>query len=188
MTDSQLRTLMESSPETGQRALYEEYCGYVYAITANCLRNCGSPEDIEECVADAFIAIFRVLRTDSGYEGDLKGIISTIARRTAIDAFRKLMLRSSRIVSLDDMPAELPGEESIEENAERTEMQRIVLDCVKQLGEPDSTIIIHHYFYGRTAGQTAGFLKMTESAVQKRLQRARKKLKGLLEKAGIKGV
>jgi RNA polymerase sigma-70 factor (ECF subfamily) len=188
MTDSELRRLMESSPQTGQRALYDEYCGYVYAITANCLRSCGSAEDVEECVSDTFVAVFRALRDPSGHNGDLKGIISTIARRTAIDSFRKLSVRNSRSAAFDDLEYELSSGEDIENDSERSETQRILLGCVEKLGQPDSDIILQHYFYGRSSGQIASFLKMTESAVQKRLQRARKKLRSLLEKAGIDGV
>lgn len=188
MTDSQLRSLMEDSPQTGQRALYDEYCGYVYAIAANCLRSCGTAEDVEECVSDAFVAVFRALRDPSGFNGDLKGIISTIARRTAIDSFRKLSVRNSRSAALDDIEYELSSGEDIEDESDRTETQRILLDCVDRLGRPDSDIILQHYFYGRSSGQIGAFLKMTDSAVQKRLQRARKKLRTLLEAAGIDGV
>lgn len=188
MTDSQLRCLMEKSPQTGQRALYDEYCAYVYAIAANSLRSCGTAEDVEECVSDTFVAVFRALRDASGYNGDLKGIISTIARRTAIDSFRKLSVRQNRCMAIEDMLTEPESGESIEDDSDRTETQRILLDCVDKLGPPDSDIILQHYFYGKSSGQIASFLRMTESAVQKRLQRARKKLRTLLEKAGIDGV
>ena len=189
MTDSQLRSLMETSPEAGQRALYEEYCGYVYAIAANCLRSCGTPEDVEECVSDAFIGIFKALnQPDRYFEGDLKGVISTIARRTAIDCFRKLSTRLKRNVAIEDIQTEFRCEENIEADSDRTETQRILLECVRKLGSPDSDIIMQHYFYGRSSGQIASSVGMKESAVQKRMQRARKKLRSLLEKAGITGV
>ena len=188
MTDSQLRSLMEISPQNGQRALYEEYCGYVYAVAANCLRTCGTAEDVEECVSDTFVAVFRALREPSDYNGDLKGIISTIARRTAIDSFRKLSVKVSRSVMIEDMTYEPASGEDIEEDSDRSETQRILLSCVEKLGKPDSDIIMQHYFYGRSSGMIASSVGLKESAVQKRLQRARKKLRTLLEKAGINGV
>ena len=90
MTDRELRNIMEQSAENGRRALFDEYCGYVYAICANKLKTCGSSEDIDECLSDTFAAVFRYLDGASGQDGDLKGIIGTIAKRTAIDYFRRL--------------------------------------------------------------------------------------------------
>ena len=65
------------------------------------------------------------------------------------------------------------------------ELKVILIDCVNKLGDPDSSIIINHYYYGRSSGDIASDLKMTTNSVQKRIQRARKKLKNLLVKAGV---
>ena len=64
MTDIQLRELMKGPSDVWQRALYDEYCIYVYTIASNNLRSCGTAEDIEECVADIFIDIFRSLKSE----------------------------------------------------------------------------------------------------------------------------
>ena len=55
MTDPEILSLMDSSPQQGHRALFEEYYSYVYSIAVNILRGYGSAEDVEECVADVFI-------------------------------------------------------------------------------------------------------------------------------------
>ena len=56
---------------------------------------------------------------------------------------------------------------------------------IKELGEPDSTIIIQQYYYNRTAKEIAESISMTSAAVQKRSSRAKQKLKLLLAYAGI---
>ena len=186
MTDIQLRELMKNSPDTWQRILYDEYCAYVYAIAANKLRSCGTAEDIEECVADIFIDVFRSLRSGKKYSGDIKGIISTIAKRRSIDLFRKLSLKNNRTIPIEELaPNEEPSDNGLESASERKELKRILFDCVKKLGDPDSSIIMSHYYYGRTAKEIASELNMTSVSVQKRMQRARKKLKDLLCKAGV---
>ena len=164
---------MEQSPEAGRRALFDEYCGYVYAICANKLRNCGTSEDVDECLSDTFAAVFRYLDSASGKDGDLKGIIGTIANRT---------------VSIDSENfRELSSEIRVEEAAERSALRETVLDCIKRLGEPDSSIIVYFYYYGKKTKQIAPLVELTDSAVQKRLSRARKKLEELLREAGITG-
>ena len=186
MTDIQLTELMKGPSEVWQRALYDEYCAYVYTIASNNLRSCGTAEDIEECVADIFIDIFRSLRSDKSYSGDLKWMISTIAKRSSIDLFRRLSLKNNRTVSIDDVtPFYGASENELESASERMELKGILMDCVKKLGDPDSSIIIRHYYYGRSSVEIASELNITTSSVQKRIQRARKKLKNLLFKAGV---
>ncbi len=186
MTDGQLKKLMKSSADVWQRALYDEYCAYVYTIVANKLRCCGTTEDIEECVADIFIDIFSSLQAGKTYRGDLKYYVSTIAKRSAIDLFRKLSFRNNRTIPLDELTLNYaPSANELESDSERTELKEILIDCVNKLGDPDSAIIISHYYYGRSSIEIASDLKMTTNSVQKRIQRSRKKLKNLLVKAGV---
>lgn len=186
MTDSQLKELMKKPKDVWQRALYDEYCAYIYTIAANKLRNCGTIEDIEECVADIFIAIFSSLQSEKAYSGDLKCLVATIAKRSSIDLFRRLSLKNKRTIPIDELEAKLtPFHDELEHASDRKELKGILLDFVNELGDPDSSIIINHYYYGRSSVEIASDLKMTTSSVQKRIQRARKKLKSLLFKAGV---
>lgn len=186
MTDKELRRKMEQSAEDGRRALFDEYCGYVYAICANKLKGCGTTEDTEECLSDTFAAVFRYLNSHTGADGDLRGIVGTIAKRTAISYFRRLSPKSDTTVSIDsESLGELPSDIKIEENAERSALREAVFDCLKRLGEPDSTIIAYFYYYGMKTKQISSLVGLSDTAVQKRLSRSRKKLKELLSEAGI---
>ncbi len=186
MTDMELRMLMAESVQKCHRAVFEKYCNYVYAIVINILRNCGSREDIEDCVSDVFFKLYKQLDANTDFSGDLKGFIAAVSRNTAIDAFRRLSNKNNRSVYIDDdTTEELRSDERIEENAEKAERSRILLGKIKELGEPDTTIIIQQYFYNRTAKEISKSISMTAAAVQKRSSRARQKLKALLCEAGI---
>ena len=186
MTDKELHRKMEQSAEEGRRALFDEYCGYVYAICANKLRNCGTGEDIDECISDTFAALFAYLDKNKGADGDLRGIVGTIAKRTAISYFRRLAPKSDTTVSIDsDSFGELSSDIRVEETAERSALQETVRKCVKKLGEPDSTIIVYFYYYGMRTKQISSLVGMSDTAVQQRLSRARKKLMELLSEEGI---
>lgn len=186
MTDKELHRIMEQSPEEGRRALFDEYCGYVYAICANKLKGCGTSEDTDECLSDTFAAVYRYLDSHTGTDGELKGIIGTIAKRTAISYFRRLSVKSDTTVSIDsDSFGELSSDFGVEEAAEQTVLRETVFDCVKSLGEPDATIIIYFYYYGMKTKQIASLVGLSDTAVQKRLSRGRKKLMELLSEAGI---
>ena len=186
MTDYELRELMTESVQKCHRAVFDKYCNYVYAIVINVLRNCGSREDIEDCVSDIFLKIYKRFDESTDFSGNLKGFIGTVSRNTAIDAFRRINATNNRFVSIDDeIMEEVRSDERLVENTEKRELSRILLGKIRDLGEPDSTIIIQQYFYNRTAKEIAKSISMTSAAVQKRSSRAKQKLKALLIEAGI---
>ena len=186
MTDYELRELMAESVQKCHRAVFDKYCNYVYAIVINVLRNCGSREDIEDCLSDIFLKIYKRFDESTDFSGNLKGFIGTVSRNTAIDAFRRINATNNRFVSIDDeIMEEVRSDERLVENTEKRELSRILLGKIRDLGEPDSTIIIQQYFYNRTAKEIAKSISMTSAAVQKRSSRAKQKLKALLIEAGI---
>lgn len=69
MTDMELRMLMAESVQKCHRAVFDKYCNYVYAIVINILRNCGSREDMEDCVSDVFFKIYKQLDTTTEFSG-----------------------------------------------------------------------------------------------------------------------
>ena len=186
MTDAELKELMSQSVPKCHRAVFDLYCNYVYAIVIDILRNCGTREDIEDCVSDIFMKLYKRFDVNTDFSGNLKGYIGTISRNTAIDAFRRLSVHNNRNFSIDeDNMEELRSEDSLMENSEKKEQSRIILGKIKELGEPDSTIIIQQYYYNRTAKEIAESISMSSAAVQKRSSRAKQRLKLLLAEAGI---
>lgn len=186
MTLSEFRSLMKRSQREGHRALFDEYCNYVYAVVMNVLRNCGSREDVEECVSDVFVKIYRSYANGELRDGDLKGFVGAVAKHTSIDYMRKLMSHNKRNTSMDDENfPEIASDSRLEADTENKDRNRIIMEMVNSLGEPDSTIIVQQYFYERTAKEIANSIGMTAGAVQKRSVRAREKLKDMLMKMGI---
>lgn len=185
MTDSEYRTLHESSVDAAQNALFEEYFNYVYSIVYNKLRSCGTREDIEECVSDVFSAIFIRYEKEGFSAGELKGLIGAIASNKAVSMFRSLSARIGRTSPIDEQTNEIADDTCIMENAERSELQEILLKCIDELGEPDSTMIIQKYYFNKNSNEIAKKLSMTPAAVRVRCGRAVKKLKDLLSAHGF---
>lgn len=186
MTDNELRLLMADSVQKCHRAVFDKYCNYVYAIAFKILKSCGSREDIEECVSDVFMKIYKLLDKNIDFADNFKAYIATVTRNTAIDSFRRISLRNSRTAYLDDNTlGELRDSSDLTEKSENKEQSRIILGKIKELGDPDSTIIIQQYYYNRTAKEISKSVSMSAAAVQKRSSRARQKLRSLLTEAGI---
>lgn len=181
MTDTEWQQLMAQSPEKGRRALIDQYSGLVYAIVYSKLQGLGSREDVEDCVSDVFVKLFR--SADGFHEegGSLKAYISVIARHTAVDAFRRLSYQQSRTVSIEEETM-LPASDDPVETVEKRMRAAQLWQCIRSLGEPDTSILIRQYFYEQTAKEIARALSMSAEAVQKRSLRARGRLRTMLEK------
>ena len=98
MTDQEFKEYMKRSPEECMKAIFDEYCNYVYIIAATKLKSCGTSEDVEECVSDVFAEVFKKLNFLGERDGDLKGFIGVIAKRKAIDMFRKLSVKANKTI------------------------------------------------------------------------------------------
>lgn len=186
MTGTEYDALYDKSPDKASRALFDEYCKYVYTIVFSKLHGTASKEDIEECVSDIFAEIYFKYNTGSSYPGRLDGYIATVAKRRAINRFKHLSKKYGNTVSVDDESMdELATDNDTQTESEREELSRIMLEKIEILGEPDSTIILQKYYYGRSTSEIAGALSMKISTVSMRCSRALKKLSKLLEGAGI---
>jgi len=186
MTDQEFKEYMKRSPEECMKAIFDEYCNYVYIIAATKLKSCGTSEDVEECVSDVFAEVFKKLNFLGERDGDLKGFIGVIAKRKAIDMFRKLSVKANKTISADDeVIREISSGENIIESSEMSERNSILLNKIKELGEPDTSIIIKQYYYNMTVAEIGKAISMTAAAVQKRSVRARQKLKKMLCEVGI---
>ena len=184
MTDSEIRTKLRHSSEEGYQALFETYFNYVYSITFHILRNCATREDIEECVADVFLEVIQ--HYDTSHDGSVKAYISTVAKRKAIDVSRSVSTRNSRTISMEDEKlTEIPSSSRVDDIVEISERNRILIDCILSLGEPDSSIILQKYFYDRNSIQIAKMLHLSPPAVRMRCNRAMKRLRKLLSEKGI---
>lgn len=186
MTGNELKELLGTSPAECHRRLMKEYGRYVYAIVFNKLRSCGTREDIEECFCDVFSDIFIKFEYDEKYVNDIKGYIGTIAKRKAIDRFRVLSAANIHSAYTDEEEmAELVSDFSVDEHVDSSELRKILLQKIKELGEPDSTILMQKFYYNRKSTEIAEAVSMTASSVRSRCTRAMEKLRGKLAEVGI---
>lgn len=186
MTSRELTDMMKSSPVACHKALVKEYGRYVYAIVYNKLRGCGTNEDIEECVSDVFADLFMKCEFDISSENDIKYLIGTIAKRKAIDSFRSLTARAGHFAESDeDEMMEFVSDFSVDEHVDRSELRRVLLNKIDELGDPDSTILIQKFYYNRNSKEIAHDLSMSAVAVRVRCSRAMDKLRAKLLEIGI---
>ena len=186
MTHDEFRRVSKISLEKAQRMLFDEYFNYVYTIVFSRLRSCASREDIEECVGDAFSDVYIYYDDKKELSGDISGFVGAVARRKAADVYRRLTRNSFDRISIDDEEAaQFEAPDNTEETIEKKELRDELIKCIERLGEPDSTIILHKYFFMRSSREIAEHLSLTPEAVRTRCSRALKKLREKLTEMNI---
>ena len=176
MSESEINEKLKHSPNDGQRALFDQYYNYVYAIALRILRGTIPMNDIEECVIDIFANIMLNYDPDKG--GSLKAYIGTVAKRFSINMLRKANGKAYNNISIDsDDFGEIVSNTDVEKAAEKTFVSEAIINAIKALGEPDSIIIIQKYFYDRKSSEIGKIVGLSSIAVRARISRAMKKLK-----------
>lgn len=173
MTDNELRELIKASTAQGQRALYDKYANYVYAVISKYLVGHGNREDIEDCFVETFTNIFQHIGDISG--NSLKSYIGVAARNRALSYRKRLSRYRENTIPLEDISE--PAIQHVEEQHEHKNLQQQLMLEIKELGEPDSTILIQKYFYGRKMAEISEIIGLSVNATQVRCSRALKQLR-----------
>ena len=115
----------------------------------------------------------------------MKGYVATVAKRTAIDVFRRISYQRNNTEQIDDEIFDFGSDVDVEADSDVSEVRSILLREISALGEPDSTIIIQKYYFDRNSSEIAEMLSMKASAVRMRCRRAMSRLEDKLTRIGI---
>jgi RNA polymerase sigma-70 factor (ECF subfamily) len=166
--------------EKGFERIMDTHMAFVYTIVCGKLASVCRRQDIEECVSDVFYELYRTRHAIDPEKGSLKAYIAVIAKRRAIDLFRK-RASENETVSIDAGGCDwAASDDNVEKSITDRETGDLLIREIKNLGEPDSGIVIRKYYFGQTAKGISKALGMKENTVNKRASRALGKLKEAL--------
>jgi RNA polymerase sigma-70 factor (ECF subfamily) len=149
--------------------LCREYKNMMLNIAFNIL---GNKQDAEDAVQDAFIRIaqnFKTIRRNISPE--TANQFSIIARNASIDIYRK-----NKQIETIPLNEEITGDCFSDFDVSE------IHTALNELHQIDKDVLYLYYIYGCSAKITAHLLGCSESAVYKRLQRAKTKLRRILQK------
>lgn len=176
--------------------LMKQYTAYLYVIVRNTLGGLGTREDIEECVSDVFFECYQKWE-QTGWERDnLKGYLALLAKRRAVDLYRRLARQQGATVSAVGSTKEMSellekteigalskngsDRQEPEQRFLRKEERTHLLEVIRGLGEPDTGILIRRFFLEQPVRQIAKALDMKENTVSVRVRRALEKIEAEL--------
>ena len=180
MFDNALIRLIKNNTEKGMSALMEQYTGLIYTVVKNKISAVCSAEDIEETVSDVFVAFYNQIDNVNLEKGSLSAYLISIAKRKAVDKFRTVC-KYCEISTDDDGFIEIPDSFNLENEAEKNELYRNLINEINSLGEPDSTIVFCRYYLSLPSKEIARLVSLSDDNVRKRLQRALRKLESKLK-------
>ncbi len=165
--------------------LVEKYHDLAYVRAFALLLN---REDAEETVQESFITAYMSLRTlrDRGKFGYW---IGGIVRRKSIYFLRKKVKNRENLECLkEDFATQLVEKQKKDSSLETQiddERSQILVKAVLSLPEKYREVVYMKYYRNLSYRDIGRFLGLTKSGVDTRLQRARARLKTLLEARGI---
>lgn len=158
--------------------LVKEYSAYLFVIVRKTLGDLGTREDVEECVNDVFFEYSRKWEKSGWDPKDQKGYLALLAKRRAIDQYRRLARQAGRVV--DGLEAEQYVDHSERQDPEkhvlRKEERQQLVQELDNLGETDREILLRRYYLEQSVNEIAGVMKMKENTVSVRIRRALKRL------------
>jgi len=177
--DTLLRALQQKDSAAMNRII-NKYARLLWPIADAILKNAGSEQDVEECVADAFIQLWEhPEKVDTG-RGCLKSYLCILVRSRAIDRYRTLTRHVT--VSLEDVV--LSEEFGVPEYLRRQAIQEL-RTALNTLEEPAREILLRRYYYEQKPREIARALDLPVKQVDNILYRAKRQLRTILTEKGV---
>ena len=176
MKEEQLAASVAAGDTDAMSTVIRKYSRLLWPIASSVLKNVGSDQDVEECVADAFIYLWQYPEKFDPNRGTLKSFLCIVTRSRAIDRFRQLTRHST--LPLEE--AVLTASAGMQEDLLSAETRRALTAAVNALGEPGREILVRRYYYDQKPREIALALGMTVKQVDNSLYRSKRALRQAL--------
>ncbi|MBR6101762.1 MAG: sigma-70 family RNA polymerase sigma factor [Ruminococcus sp.] len=183
MDDNKLIGLFLKRDERAIAETLEKYGAYCRYIAANILP---SPEDAEECTADALTALWNSIPPEKPLS--LKAYLGRITRNLALNRLNALNCEKrggGTVCEIREELAECVSADTVEQELDEKELRASINRFVGSLNKKQQRAFLKRYWYLCPSSQIAEECGMTVSAVNVMLHRLRARLKEHLESEGF---
>lgn len=166
-----------------------QYSPLLFCVVQNILKEKGSYEDIEECVADVFIYLWQHPNYFDSKRGTLKNYLCLIAKSKALDKYRKLSKSQDVHIPLEFIPDE---EITMSISFFNINFNSTLMNCeyedlykvLDMLSPDDKEILLRRYVGGEKPSHIAKDLGVPTKSIINNLYRSKNKLKLLMASGG----
>ncbi len=183
MTDNELIEYILRNPEEGITKAIQQYGPIVNAVVTKIIgRN--NALDIQECVSNVFINLWKYSQNFNACKGSLKGYIVTIARNEAFNKL-KVINKNSLNQSLEVMDRDIGIDIDMTNDLAIKLNTKIICNMIDNLKEPDREIFIRHHYFGEKIKTIAQSMNLDEKFIENRLYLSKKLLRKQLITKGV---
>ena len=184
MEDERIIGLYWDRDEAAILETERKYGAYLTRIARNVLED---REDTRECVNDTYFAAWNSIPPQR--PGILSAYLGKLARRIAIDTFRK-RTRLKRgggayVVSLSELEGTFSAGNTTEAALDEGMLAEAINGFLRRLNPQARTAFIGRYYFMDSMAEVARYCGMSESKAKSMLHRTRQKLKVHLQKEGF---
>ncbi|MBR0207612.1 MAG: sigma-70 family RNA polymerase sigma factor [Oscillospiraceae bacterium] len=183
MTDKEIIDLFFERSEQAIAELDKSHGGAVRRIARNIL---GDPGDAEECVNDAYLAVWNKIPPER--PAPLRTYVCRIARNLAARRYRYDTAQkrgSGYDLALDELAGLVPDRGGVEEAVAARELAGIINAFLDTLSYEDRFLFMRRYWYADSLSEAAAMAGLSYGAAAVRLHRVREKLRKQLLKEGV---
>lgn len=164
---------LQQQQEDALEFVVDHYLSLIKGISYKVLAPLGNEGIIEECINDIFLSIWHNAKKFHGDSTDFKKWICAIAKFKAIDYYRKFANK----VEFSSEYLDINSEKSVEEQLIIMEDKTELIKLINLLEPVDRDIFLLKFFLGLKTEEISKKLGLTNSAIDNRIYRGKKKLK-----------
>jgi RNA polymerase sigma-70 factor (ECF subfamily) len=147
------------------------------------LRTTRSNEDAEDIAQESFARLWK-MRDRIDPDGNIQALIFVIARRAAVDHYRRSE-RSGSIFNSEKTATELPLDSSPEDILEATETRLLLQLAIENMPRKQREVFALHYYDNLTPAEIAARLGLSYENARKQIWRAKQQLREVVTMMGI---
>lgn len=168
MNEKELLRCLQKQDEQGYRLAMEQYGRLLWMVASGVLSGVGTAEDVEEIVADVFVALWQKPWLFDPKRGSLRSFLCLQARSKAIDRLRQLQRRS--VLALEELgeidDSALPDSATVQQ----------ILDFLQSQPMPEREILTLRWVYELKPSEIAAKNNLPIRQVYETIRRGKKKL------------
>lgn len=153
--------------------LLNEYTKPVYYLAYNILHIGSCKEDIEECVSDVFVEVWKKIYDFDANKGSFRKWIFMLTKYKALTYKRRL--ERNPVEYLEDFTDHaLVDTNTVDVDRET---QQTILQIIRTFNDVDKRLFIRRYFFNEPIPLLMESMGLSRTAIDKRLSRGRNKIK-----------
>ena len=180
MHDDALIQKLSAGDQEAFMYMVTTYSKLLWVVAGGVLGSVGTPQDIEECISDVYVQVWKNPGAFNPSRGSFKTFLVIIARSKALDAYRRLS--KSKIVELTEAIA--ASDDDLLGYIVEKEMLGELYSAIESLTEPNKEIIIRRFFFEEKPLRISEKTSMPVKEVENRLYQSKQKLRKILRETG----